>query len=76
LELIPTTLLHKLLKAGELIDHSGVVPANFQDLNEDLFGIIFLMFSTIFKEETYLYLLLDMYWDGLVFPNLSMDMLV
>jgi hypothetical protein len=56
------TLLHKLLKPGQLIDHYGVVPANSQASNEDLYGIISLMVSTISKQETYLYVLHDGYF--------------
>jgi hypothetical protein len=76
---ITIALLHKLLKPSQLIDHSGVVPANSQASNKDLFGIISLMVSTISKQETYLYLLQDMYFHfqtiktGCFFFNLSMD---
>jgi hypothetical protein len=42
---ITITLFHKLLKPGHLIDHYGVVPANIQTSNKDLFGIISLMVS-------------------------------
>jgi hypothetical protein len=44
---ITITLLHKLLKLGQLIDHSRVVPANSQASKKDLFEIISLMVSTI-----------------------------
>jgi hypothetical protein len=48
---ITITLLHKLLKSGKLIGHFGVVPANSQASNKDLFGIISLMISTISKHS-------------------------
>jgi hypothetical protein len=48
---ITITLLHKLLKPYQLIDHSRIVPANSQSSNKDLFGIISLMVSTISKHS-------------------------
>jgi hypothetical protein len=74
---ITITLLHKLLRPGQLIDHFGVVLANSQASNKDLFGIISLMVS---KQETHLYFLRDEYFHfqtgfgtGCFVFNLSMD---
>jgi len=48
---ITITVLHKLLKPCQLIGHSGVVHANSQASNKDLFEITSLMVFTIFEHS-------------------------